>query len=122
MFEYLLSAERDIAVAAIYRALLRLFEAKGGSRSRVGVPDRLSSKVSSGSEVERLCARVLFDIMDEEKQELASISREAVSRYTGLLAGIASSRYTAGIREKSQAARFLKQIDPANAENGLAVR
>lgn len=121
MFEYLMTADRDVAVSAIYRALLRLFEAKGGSRARAGVPDRLSCRVTSGNEAEKLCVRILFDIMDEEEQELALLSREAVSRYTQMLATIASSRYSAGTRTRSEAARFLKQIDPANAEDGLAV-
>ncbi|HEX3108835.1 MAG TPA: hypothetical protein VHU41_07045 [Thermoanaerobaculia bacterium] len=122
VFDYLLTVERDLAVAAIYRAMLRLFEAKGGSRARAGVPEKLSCTLSRGNDVEKLSARIVFDIMDAEEQELSGLSREAISRYTALLAKVASSRYSAEKRVRSEAVRFLKEIDPETADEGLAIR
>ena len=121
MFEYLLTVDRDVAVAAIYRALIRLFEAKGGSRVRVGIPDQLSTKARAKTEIELLCTRIIVDITTAEKQDLAAVPPEGVRKYTAALSKVAGSRYTAEQDVRSEAIRFLKEIDPANAEYGLAI-
>jgi hypothetical protein len=120
VFDYLLNAERDVVVSAIYRALLRLFESKGGSKARV--PERLSSRISSRNEVEKLAARILFDIMEVEQRDLASLPPEEVRRYTTCLSRVASSRYTADKTVRSEALRFLKEIDhPLPSNKDVAV-
>lgn len=121
MFEYLQKIERDVAVAAIYGALLRLFELKGGSRARAGVPEKLSCMLSKGNDVEKFTTRIVFDIMEAENHDLSTLPRESIGRYTALLAQMASSRYSAGNRVRSEAARFLKEIDRETVDDGVAV-
>lgn len=122
MFEYLQKIERDVAVAAIYGALLRLFESKGGSHARAGVPEKLSCTLSRGNDAERFATRIVFDIMDAENHhDLSTLPREPIARYTALLAQIASSRYSAGNSARSEAARFLKRIDREAVDSTLAV-
>jgi hypothetical protein len=118
MFDYLLTAERNDAVSAIYKALLCLFEAKGGSHVRAGIPDRLSNESRI---VEELSKRIITDITAAERQDLASIPADVVGKYTAALTTVASSRYTATPDVRSEAIRFLKEIDPANSEHGLAL-
>ena len=43
---------------------------------------RLSSRIISRNEVEKLAARILFDIMEVEKRDLAALPPEDVRRYT----------------------------------------
>lgn len=118
MFEYLVLADRDVTVSAIYRALLRLFEAKGGSRMGVGIPDRLSNERRK-SEIDELSARIISDIIATEKRDLSVVPAETIREYTSLLTQIASSRYVSKNDARSEAIRFLQEIDPAKAEYGL---
>jgi hypothetical protein len=122
MFEYLAKAERDVAISAIYGALLRLFEAKLAGRTAPVTVEMSPGQLAGRNEIEKLIARILFDIVDAEKKDLASISPEQTSSYTAHLAKLASSRYSASKGVRSDAARFLNEIDPANAESDLAVR
>ena len=122
MFAYLAKADRDAAIGAIYGALLRIFESKlGGQATHVPVGQGIQ-ETSSQTLVEQLTSRILCDITEAEKKGLAEISSEQISRYTADLAKLASSRYSASKGVRSEAARFLNEIDPANTEADLAVR
>jgi hypothetical protein len=122
MFDYLAKADRDAAISAIYGALLRLFESKLGGRADHLTNEQSGMTTTGQSQVDKLTAQILSEIADAEKKSLAAIPPEQISRYTADLAKLASSRYSASRGVRSDAARFLNEIDPANAEADLAVR